>query len=229
MTTVDWIILFVTIVYAILGFRKGFVATIASALGSLAALVLALLAASRFKEPIGAILAPHLTESVQESLQLDALVSSADEAWNGISGYLQNILSAHGITPEALEASENPGQALLHAVTKTVGEEIAYILIFLIAFILLRIAVHFLIGLLNVITGLPIIHSANALLGGVVGVITGLLLCTIVLWAMKLVVPSTYSDAGILSPSVMSRSAIASTLVGWNDGVSLFETVPVNN
>ncbi|MDO4174811.1 MAG: CvpA family protein [Eubacteriales bacterium] len=229
MTTVDWIILLVIVIYAILGFRKGFVATVVSALGSLAALVLALLAASRLKEPVGALIAPHLTEPVQESFHLDTLATSADALWNSMSGYLQNILSDHGVTAESLEASNDPATALLGGITATVGESLAYVLVFILAFILLRIAIHYLLILLNVITRLPVIHSANALLGGALGVVTGLALCTIVLWAMKLVVPSTYSDAGILSPSVMSRSTIASTLVGWNDGVSLFETAPTTD
>ena len=105
----------------------------------------------------------------------------------------------------------------------------AYIVIFFIAFIVLRIAIHLVVGMLDLIASLPVIHSFNALLGGLVGLITGVLLCTIVLWAIKLVVPSAYSDAGILSTAVMSESAIASKLVGWNDGVSLFEAVPVQD
>ena len=68
----------------------------------------------------------------------------------------------------------------------------------------------------------------GALLGGALGLVCGLVLCTVVLWAVKLVAPAAYSDAGLLSPSVMENSAIAGKLVGWNDGVSLFESNPAN-
>ena len=230
MTTVDWMILLVIVIYVIAGFRKGFIATIASALGTLAALVVALFAASTLKEPVGAMFAPFVTGSVNRHVpQLQEYSGSVNDLWNSISGYLQVILNDHGISPETLESSEDPAGTLLDAIVRSVGESMAYIVIFVIAFIVLRIAIHLVVGMLDLITSLPVIHSFNALLGGLVGLITGVLLCTIVLWAIKLVVPSAYSDAGILSPAVMSESAIASKLVGWNDGVSLFEAVPVQD
>lgn len=230
MTTVDWMILLAIVIYVIAGFRKGFIATIASALGTLAALVVALFAASTLKEPVGAMFAPFLTGSVNRHVpQLQEYSGSVNDLWNSISGYLQVILNDHGISPETLESSEDPAGTLLDAIVRSVGESMAYIVIFFIAFIVLRIAIHLVVGMLDLIASLPVIHSFNALLGGLVGLITGVLLCTIVLWAIKLVVPSAYSDAGILSPAVMSESAIASKLVGWNDGVSLFEAVPVQD
>ena len=230
MTTVDWMILLVIVIYVIAGFRKGFIATIASALGTLAALVVALFAASPLKEPVGAMFAPFVTGSVNRHVpQLQEYSGSVNDLWNSISGYLQVILNDHGISPETLESSEDPAGTLLDAIVRSVGESMAYIVIFFIAFIVLRIAIHLVVGMLDLIASLPVIHSFNALLGGLVGLITGVLLCTIVLWAIKLVVPSAYSDAGILSPAVMSESAIASKLVGWNDGVSLFEAVPVQD
>lgn len=230
MTTVDWMILLVIVIYVIAGFRKGFIATIASALGTLAALVVALFAASTLKEPVGAMFAPFVTGSVNRHVpQLQEYSGSVNDLWNSISGYLQVILNDHGISPETLESSEDPAGTLLDAIARSVGESMAYIVIFFIAFIVLRIAIHLVVGMLDLIASLPVIHSFNALLGGLVGLITGVLLCTIVLWAIKLVVPSAYSDAGILSPAVMSESAIASKLVGWNDGVSLFEAVPVQD
>ena len=230
MTTVDWMILLVIVIYVIAGFRKGFIATIASALGTLAALVVALFAASTLKEPVGAMFAPFVTGSVNRHVpQLQEYSGSVNDLWNSISGYLQVILNDHGISPETLESSEDPAGTLLDAIVRSVGESMAYIVIFFIAFIVLRIAIHLVVGMLDLIASLPVIHSFNALLGGLVGLITGVLLCTIVLWAIKLVVPSAYSDAGILSPAVMSESAIASKLVGWNDGVSLLEAVPVQD
>ena len=230
MTTVDWMILLVIVIYVIAGFRKGFISTIASALGTLAALVVALFAASTLKEPVGAMFAPFVTGSVNRHVpQLQEYSGSVNDLWNSISGYLQVILNDHGISPETLESSEDPAGTLLDAIVRSVGESMAYIVIFFIAFIVLRIAIHLVVGMLDLIASLPVIHSFNALLGGLVGLITGVLLCTIVLWAIKLVVPSAYSDAGILSPAVMSESAIASKLVGWNDGVSLFEAVPVQD
>lgn len=230
MTTVDWMIVLVIVIYVIAGLRKGFIATIASALGTLAALVLALFAASRLKGAVGAMFAPLLTDSVNQNVpQLQEYSGSVSDLWDSISGYLQVILNDYGISPEVLENSANPADTLADAISQSIGESLAYIVIFFIAFFVLRIVIHWIVGMLDLIASLPVIHSFNALLGGVVGLITGLILCTIVLWAIKLVVPSAYSDAGILSPDVMSQSVIASKLVGWNDGVSLFEAAAVQD
>ena len=230
MTAVDWIIVLVIVIYVVIGLRKGFIATIFSTLGTLAALIAALFAASKLKEPVGEMLTPFLTDSVNRHVpQLQEYTGSVNDLWNSISGYLQVILADHGVSPEVLESSEDPAGMLFDAISRSIGESAAYIVIFLIAFIVLHIVIHIVAGMLDLITSLPVIHSFNALLGGLIGLITGLLLCTIVLWAIKLVVPSAYSDAGMLSPAVMSESSIASKLVGWNDGVSLFESVPVQN
>lgn len=131
MTTVDWMILLVIVIYVIAGFRKGFIATIASALGTLAALVVALFAASTLKEPVGAMFAPFVTGSVNRHVpQLQEYSGSVNDLWNSISGYLQVILNDHGISPETLESSEDPAGTLLDAIVRSVGESMAYIVIF---------------------------------------------------------------------------------------------------
>lgn len=230
MTTVDWIILIIIALYAFFGLRRGFVATVANTFGSLIALIAALIAASHFKQPVGAMFAPHLTDSIGDSIPglSQQAVASVDETWNGISNYLQGILTSHGISLDVLKTSENPHQMLTSAISQSVGETIAYILVFIVTFLIVKFVIHLAASALGVFTHLPVLHSFNALLGGVLGALTGLVLCTCVLWAMKLFVPAVYSDVGVLSPSVMENSSIARYLVGWNDGVSLFETTPAD-
>ena len=154
--------------------------------------------------------------------------TSASELWNSISGYLQNILSSQHVSLEVLQAAEDPRDTMLSAIALCVGEALAYVMIFLVSFIVLLVLIHWAASAFDIFTRLPVIHSCNALLGGALGLVCGLVLCTVVLWAVKLVAPAAYSDAGLLSPSVMENSAIAGKLVGWNDGVSLFESNPAN-
>lgn len=225
MPTIDWIILIVIALYALLGLRRGFVATVANTFASLIALIGALFAASYFKQPVGDLVAPRLTQSVGDAIpQLSQATSSAADMWNSVSNYLQGILTSNGISLDILQSSEDPQQVLTNAISQSIGETLAYIIVFIIAFIVIKLAIHLIANALGVLTHLPILHSFNALLGALLGAATGLILCTCVLWAMKLFVPAVYSDVGMLSPSVMENSSIARHLVGWNDGVSLFET-----
>lgn len=227
MTTIDWIILLIIALYAFFGVRRGFVATVAYTFGSLISLVAALIAASHFKQPVGELLLPYASGSVVERTpELTQVVGSVEDTWNGISGYLQGILTSHGVSLDVLQSSSDPQQTLTNAISRSVSETIAYLLVFIVAFFLAKLLIHVIVSALGVLTNLPVLHSCNALLGGVLGAATGLVLCTCVMWALKLFVPAVYSDVGFLSPSVMENSSIAGYLVGWNDGVSLFEANP---
>lgn len=226
MTAVDWIILFVILIYMINGFRRGFFGTLLNMFGSLAALILALMCADHFKVEVGSRIAPHLKESVSASMPELSASTPASELWDSISGFMQNILSSQNVSLDVLEESQDPQEVMLDAVTLCVAQALAYVMIFLVTFIVLLIALHWVAAALDLFARLPIIHSCNALLGGVLGIVCGLILCTVALWAIKFVAPAAYSDAGLLSPSVMENSAIAGKLVGWNDGVSLFDTIP---
>ena len=143
----------------------------------------------------------------------------------------QEYFAHHGadlFTEEVLLAAEDPRDTMLSAFALCVGEALAYVMIFLVSFIVLLVLIHWAASVFDIFTRLPVIHSCNALLGGALGLVCGLVLCTVVLWAVKLVAPAAYSDAGLLSPSVMENSAIAGKLVGWIDVVSRFVSIPSN-
>lgn len=221
MTTVDWIILIAIVLYALFGWRRGFVATVVYTIGSLVSFWGAAMAASRLNATVGAWIAPYLSEPIARSFEQH---ETASGMWGSVSGYLQNILEQGGLTLDILEASESPQQRLADAIAACVGDAIAYLLVFLCAFVLIKYVVRFVASAIGIFTHLPILHTFDALLGGLLGAATGLVLCTCVLWVLKLTVPAMYSDYGALSPAVMEQSAIARHLVGWNDdSLSLFE------
>ena len=230
MPTIDWIILFIIAIYALFGLRRGFIATLVATFGSILSLLIALAAASYCKQPVGAMLAPYMKGSIMENLpDLTAAVNSIDDAWNHISGYLQSVLSSYGVSLNMIKSSSKPLDDLADAISQSMGETVAYIFIFVAVFLLVRWFIHIIARALNIVARLPVIHSFNALLGGITGACTGLLLCTCILWALKLFVPAVYSDVGLLPPSEMKHSSVARYLVGWNDGVSLFESIPADS
>ncbi len=221
MNTVDWIILIAIALYALFGWRRGFLATVVYTIGSLVSFWGAASIASRLKGTVGAWIAPHLSEPIAQSF---AQQETASGMWDSVSGYSQNILEQGGLTLGVLETSQNPQQQLANAIASCVGDAIAYLIVFLCAFVLIKCIVRVVASALGIFTHLPILHTFDALLGGLLGAATGLVLCTCVLWVLKLTVPAMYSDYGALSPAEMEKSAIARHLVGWNDdGLSLFE------
>ncbi|HIV69021.1 MAG TPA: CvpA family protein, partial [Candidatus Butyricicoccus stercorigallinarum] len=152
MTTIDWIILLIIALYAFFGVRRGFVATVADTFGSLISLVAALIAASYFKQPVGALLQPYMAGSVAERLpQLSQAVSSVEETWNNLSGFLQGILSSHGASLDVLQSSDDPQQTLTAALSRSVSETVAYILVFFAAFFIAKVLVHLIASALGVL------------------------------------------------------------------------------
>ena len=168
-----------------------------------------------------------VSEGVGQRIHADAIDLRVYICFRAVEQYFR-LFAEHFIVSEVLQAAEDPRDTMLSAIALCVGEALAYVMIFLVSFIVLLVLIHWAASVFDIFTRLPVIHSCNALLGGALGLVCGLVLCTVVLWAVKLVAPAAYSDAGLLSPSVMENSAIAGKLVGWNDGVSLFESNPAN-
>lgn len=231
MTTIDLIILAVIIISFVLGLYRGFVRTVVGCIGGILSFIGAGYIASHFSDGFSqTFIAPKLSENISESLN-ESLGSSSSAAtvWDSQSEYLQGLLRGAGVSEDTLSAAGHPVETLSNAIASSVGHSIAYAVLFLAGFIVCLIALHLVSNALNLVTRLPVLHSCNALLGGVLGAVFGLALCTCVLMALKLFVPAIYSNYGMLPPSEMSRSPIASTLVGWNDGVSLFEVIPAES
>lgn len=231
MTTIDLIILAVIIISFVLGLYRGFVRTVVGCIGGILSFIGAGYIASHFSDGFSqTFIAPKLSANISESLN-ESLGSSSSAAtvWDSQSEYLQGLLRGAGVSEDTLSAASHPVETLSNAIASSVGHSIAYAVLFLAGFIVCLIALHLVSNALHLVTRLPVLHSCNALLGGVLGAVFGLALCTCVLMALKLFVPAIYSNYGMLPPSEMSRSPIASTLVGWNDGVSLFEVIPAES
>lgn len=227
MATIDLIILAVILIYLLIGLRRGFVMMVAHCIGGILSYILASTAASRLAEPVSeAILVPYLSKTISSSiLASDGETATAAEIWNSQSEYLRGLLMKGGLSEDALALAENPIGQLSEAIASVVGRAISYVVLFLLFFLLCSALIHMLARVVNLVAHLPVLGSFNSLLGGLLGAGFGLVLCTIVLWTIKLFVPAAYSDYGILPPATMHQSIIAGTLVGWNDGVSLFQLV----
>ena len=100
------------------------------------------------------------------------------------------------------------------AVYEGVGFFIAFILIF----VLISLALHFVIRLTHLIQIFPVIGTANALLGSVVGVLLGAAVCTVFLYFLKLYAPSLFGDAGLFRPAIQNQSFLLPYFISGNPG-----------
>ncbi|MGN1030894.1 MAG: CvpA family protein [Butyricicoccaceae bacterium] len=225
MATIDLIILAVIVIYAVCGLLRGFVSTCLHTIASILSFLIAIFAA-RLLAPVLVSHGLGIASEQAVSRSADFSAQSAQELWDSMSGYLQNVLTDAGVTLETLQQSENPSEALHSIVQGNLAESIAFLLLAIVLFLLLSAGFGVIIRALNLIARLPVLHSCNALLGGLTGALTGAVLCTCVLWSLRTFVPSIYSDAGLLSPAVMQETELARRMCGWNGGLSLYEVEP---
>lgn len=228
MTAIDIIILIVIAVNLVMGLSRGLVMTIVHCIGGFVSYFAAGYVARRISEQVAALLiVPRLKVMLLASMEERGLTEAAD-MWAAQSEYLRSLLVRTGLTEDTLTVVENPAEKLAQAIADVVGNSIGYAVVFLVTFAALTILLHFAGRLLNIVSYLPVIRTFNALLGGLLGAAFGLILCTCILWTLKLFVPAVYSDYGLLPPSMMRESVIAGTIVGWNDGVSIFDMIPTD-
>ncbi len=228
MTKIDLIITVFIVISFVMGLYRGFVRTLFSCLGGIVSFAASAYVASHFSSVVSeAFFAPHISQRILTSITETAGENaSAADLWSSQSEYLRGLLRTSGLSEDTLRAASHPLETLANAIGSAVGQSIAYAVLFCVSFVLCTLLLHTIAKILDLATRLPVLHSFNALLGGLLGAVFSLALCTCVLWALKLFVPSMYSDYGLLPPSEMRQSPIAGTLVGWNDGVSLFEMIP---
>lgn len=226
MTTIDLIILAVIVIYLLIGLRRGFVMMVVNCIGGILSYIVAAALASRLADTVSNLfLVPPLRRTITNSiLEADGDTATAAQMWDSQSEYLRGLLMKTGMTEEKLAVMDNPAEHLASAIAEPVGHAISYAVLFVLIFLLCSAAIHLIAGVLNLVTYLPILSSFNSLLGGLLGAAFALVLCTVVLWTLKLFAPAVYSDYGMLPPSEMHQSVIAGKLIGWNDGVSLFES-----
>lgn len=221
MTTIDLIILAVIVIYLLIGLRRGFVMMVVNCIGGILSYIVAAALASRLADTVSNLfLVPPLRRTITNSiLEADGETATAAQMWDSQSEYLRGLLMKTGMTEEKLAVMDNPAEHLASAIAEPVGHAISYAVLFVLIFLLCSAAIHLIAGVLNLVTYLPILSSFNSLLGGLLGAAFALVLCTIVLWTLKLFAPAVYSDYGMLPPSEMHQSVIAGKLIGWNDGV----------
>lgn len=226
MTTIDLIILAVIVIYLLIGLRRGFVMMVVNCIGGILSYIVAAALASRLADTVSNLfLVPPLRRTITNSiLEAGGETATAAQMWDSQSEYLRGLLMKTGMTEEKLAVMDNPAEHLASAIAEPVGHAISYAVLFVLIFLLCSAAIHLIAGVLNLVTYLPILSSFNSLLGGLLGAAFALMLCTVVLWTLKLFAPAVYSDYGMLPPSEMHQSVIAGKLIGWNDGVSLFES-----
>lgn len=181
---IDLIAAAILLGFALAGARRGLFRTLAGLLIVVLAMVGARWAAETASAPAAELLAPAVERRIQR--ELDAalpeveLLPEDDEAGGldvrellGLLGIRERDLDS--LAEKARETIRETGVSVLTAAAMSAAESILYSVLYLLSFVVLTAALRLLCKALDLMMRLPVLHSANALCGGIAGALEGLL------------------------------------------------------
>lgn len=197
---IDLVLLIVILLFVFLGYRKGALATLISLVGGIAAVFLALLLAA----PIGNALADRyvapalkapicevLTENVTGELSPSALMSDPPEE-------LEGLISALDLSAADFEGVQHLPDALADAIARPAASTLCFAVSFLALFFLFSVLVRILISLAKKFNKIPVLGTANRVIGLLLGLIHGLLLAWALACGIHLLMPYLSAPGGLL-------------------------------
>lgn len=191
---IDAIVVVVLLVFTIRGARQGLVRALAGLVMVIVALVGAGMIAATFSGPAAKLVAPviqkHITSRVEEAItvQTGAALEEAGEetqmegllALLGLDEDVRNSLAE-----QAEERVRETGASIVSAVVESLVGSIAYGVLFILAFLALLLLLHVLVGAMDLVMKLPLLHGLNSLGGGVLGLAEGALVLFLAVWAAR--------------------------------------------
>ena len=89
------------------------------------------------------------------------------------------------LAEQAEERVRDTGASIVSAVVESMVGSVAYGVLFILSFLALLLMLHVLVGAMDLVMKLPLLHGLNTLGGGVLGLIEGTLVLFLAVWAAR--------------------------------------------
>ena len=192
---IDAIVVVVLLAFVIRGARQGLVRALAGLVMVIVALVGAGMIAATFSGPAAKLAAPviqkHITSRVEEAMAVQIGTDSAEEA--GRETRAEDLLALLGLdedvrsslAEQAEERVRDTGASIVSAVVESMVGSVAYGVLFILSFLALLLMLHVLVGAMDLVMKLPLLHGLNTLGGGALGLVEGALVLFLAVWAAR--------------------------------------------
>lgn len=190
----DLILLALLMYFVWRGGKRGLVLGLAGLLSLLIAFAGAGYIASHYSGAVSEKLKPHFTQLVEQKLKESGETSaSSGETDEQRSDHVSQALSKMGlyngvaktITEGVTASVKTVGKALTDAVAESLSGTAAYILLFFVAFVIILLILKLLAHALNLCAKLPGLHFLNAVGGGLLGLVEGMLILFLAAWILR--------------------------------------------
>ena len=189
---IDAIVVIVLVGFTVCGARRGLLRTLAGLVMVIVALVGAGMIAATFSGPAAKLVAPIMQEHISDQVE-EALAQQAASHQESEDSGVEDLLALLGLdedvrgslAEQAEESIRDTGASLASAVVESMVSSFAYGILFILSFLALLLLLHVLVGAMDLVMKLPLLHGLNTLGGGVLGLIEGTLLLFLAVWAAR--------------------------------------------
>ena len=183
----------VLLLFLILGARAGLIRSLAGLVIVVVALVGAGMIAATFADPAAKLAAPMIekavTQKVEEAITAETGMLDTERADPEI-GELLSMLSLdeevkEGITNRAEQTIRDTGASVISAVVEGLCRSVIYGLLYILSFLGLWLLLHVLAKAMDLLARLPGLSTLNALGGAALGLVKGVLVLFLAIWAAR--------------------------------------------
>ena len=235
---VDLILIAVLVLAVLLGRRRGFVRTVMHLVSG----IIAFIAAYLFTPPLASLFYEKVFFSrISDTIHgaLTNLIGTRDPAAvfadTEAKGALTDIFAKFNVSYEdavahfsesvkagVADATTSVAEYAAAPVANAISYVLSFVLIFVVAIILLTVLTH----VLDLVTKLPILKTANRLLGAIAGFIHGLVIVWVITLALRFALPYLHTlNAGMFPLTMFEDSFLLRTIYSLN----AFKGVFLNN
>ncbi len=223
---IDLILIIIIALCIFKGYKNGFVKTVVDLISGAAAFVFAYIFSpivskifyGMFFEPIKTVINDKLLTASQNN-GVEAIFAE-----DGVLSQLGKLIESCGLSIGELQ-SQTSSLSDVKDICISIAESIAaptataasYVIAFILLFVIGNIAMRFISVALKLITKLPVIKSADKLLGLAVGLVTAIIFSTVYMTVIKLFVPYlTLIAPNAFAPDILDKTYVLNFLYDLN-------------
>ncbi|MGN0460660.1 MAG: CvpA family protein [Ruminococcus sp.] len=209
-------VIIIVLLTVIVCFKRGFAKTVLGLLSNIISVVGAFILGTSLSDLIySGLIKDNIIDSLSSSINsnLSTTTSTVEEQTSALPDYIQSILSLFGYSTDTVNRNidtmvETQSNNIASAVESAIGPVITAIISFflvIILFFILRFITARLSKLIAGVMEVPVLHTVNRILGGLVGILDGLVIVYFLTAIVIIVVPVltggavSYFDFGVMA------------------------------
>ncbi|MBQ8752042.1 MAG: CvpA family protein [Clostridia bacterium] len=230
----DGAIILVFLLAIWIGYKRGFIKTMAGLIAFIVAAVVAMLLSGPIAQAIyDSSVEPTVVSTISSHLEVsDSLEAGVDSALEKLPGFVTNALANSGIASGADVMSKLTGveediplaQKVADHVVQPIVVPLLKVICTLLLFIVVYVVASIVLKVLDLVAKLPILKELNQGLGVLAGAVSGILWVFFLVSVLQVLGAAGAVD-GVINQAVINDTVVTNWLIGINPASSMLQEV----